>query len=143
MSPHPMARLCALLRSNLWAFALLLAACGGSTANDEALLLNADDPLLKFAALDERGVWSSAPFQDSRWIPFGPGAEVQIEHGLGRVPAWALSYISYTEDDRKDTDPRVFSAAAGDVANVLEVNDSYITFKNRTRGKFFMRVALQ
>ena len=129
---------------SLLAAMFILAGCSsGGSSKDENIVVTADDDLLDYAALDDRGSWSSAPFQNSPWIPFGPGAEVQIEHGLGRVPTLILSYISYTPDDRNDSEPRVFSAAAGDVANVLEVNETYITFKNRTRGKFAMRVVLQ
>ena len=122
----------------------MIIACNTTTSNDEDIVVTADDPLLNAAVLDERGVWSSAPLQDSRWIPFGPGAEVQIEHGLGRVPTLVLSYISYTGDDRKDSEPRVFMPAAGDLANMVEVNESIVTLKNRSRGKnFFVRVVLQ
>lgn len=100
------------------------------------------DVVLDEATIDAQGMWSSAPFQNAQWIPLGPSAEVEVEHGLGRMPTSIQVYISGIGDDRADAEPRAFSPAAGDVANILHVSADSVTLKNRTKGQFYVRLVL-
>lgn len=116
---------------------------GCKAAAAGASVVEADDALLEFASQDGRGGWVSAPFSNSPWIPLGPGAEVTVKHGLSRTPVSAEVYVSSTPDDRSEANPRTFSAAAGDVANLRDFTADEVTVLNRTQGQFYIRLRLE
>lgn len=121
-----------------------LAALGCAAKAAEHREVLADDPLLLQAELDTaRGIWTSAPFSHAPWIPMGSNGTLTIHHGLGRTPIGVQVYLSYTSDDTEWDEPRRFTPAAGDVANVLSVTDEQLMLTNNTRGEFYLRVLLQ
>ncbi len=81
----------------------------------------------------ESSAWSGP---DVRWIPYGPRAQIRLEHDLGRVPAGVITYISFYPDGQTP------SQAAGDLARVVEVTDTHVTVWNDTDGSYYARVVL-
>ncbi|MBX7192651.1 MAG: hypothetical protein K1X94_11365 [Sandaracinaceae bacterium] len=118
-----------------------LAACGKPTPG-EIVVFTASSPELAMASVDpETGSWQSAPWGDTAgtvtWLPYPPRGQIQIEHGLGRVPSTVLVYLSF---DEHGSSPAL---AAGDLARVLEVDATTVTLWNATNGSYFARVVVQ
>ncbi|MFO0680890.1 MAG: hypothetical protein U0234_02510 [Sandaracinus sp.] len=82
--------------------------------------------------------WESSPWSGTgvAWIPYGPHAQIRLEHDLGRVPDGVATYLSFTEDGQTP------SQAAGDLARVVEVTDTHVTVWNDTNGAYYARVVL-
>lgn len=97
-------------------------------------------PELSMAGVDpESGSWQSAPWDPGTvgWIPYPPRAQIQLEHGLGRVPPLVVVYLSF---ERSGASPAL---AAGDLARVVDVDASTVTIWNDTNGSYFVRVVLR
>jgi hypothetical protein len=126
----------ALLLASLAATAL---GCG-RPAPGGVVIFTASAPELAMASIDpETGSWESAPWTPGTtgWIPYPPRGQIQLEHGLGRIPRTVLVYLSF---DRTGAMPGL---AAGDLARVVDADESTITLWNDTNGSFFARVVVQ
>lgn len=82
--------------------------------------------------------WETSPWTgpDVHWLPYGPHVQLQIQHGLGRMPTAVLTYISFVDSGQNP------SQAAGDLARLVEVTDDHVTVWNDTNGSFFARVVV-
>lgn len=97
------------------------------------------DGSLPTAMIDpSTSTWESSAWAGPgvHWVPYGPHAQIRLEHDLGRVPAGVITYLSFTEDG---TNP---SQAAGDLARIVEVTDTHVTVWNDTNGAYYARVVL-
>jgi hypothetical protein len=120
--------------------ALAIQPACGRPAPGGVVIFTASSPELAMASIDpETGSWESAPWSpaDTGWIPYPPRGQVQLEHRLGREPRTVLVYLSF---DRAGTSPAL---AAGDLARVIDVDESTITIWNDTNGSYFARVVLR
>ncbi|GAB4198394.1 MAG: hypothetical protein OHK0013_07440 [Sandaracinaceae bacterium] len=101
------------------------------------VIFTASSPELSMASIDpETGSWESAPWSpgETGWIPYPPRGQIQVEHGLERVPRVVLVYLSF---DRSGAAPGL---AAGDLARIVDADERTITIWNDTNGSFFARV---
>lgn len=127
-----------------FAFANLLAtlACSpGCTAEaSEMRTLESGDQGLAYADETERGQWQSAPWNGRPWLHLRANTALRIAHPLGYTPAVVLPYIAFAQDD----DGRNGNAtlAAGTVAEIVDVDDEFVTIENRTQADFYLRVVL-
>lgn len=116
----------------------LLPACG-RPAPGGVVVFAADSPFLAMASVDpESGSWESAPWSPGEmgWIPYPPRGQIQVAHGLGRVPRTVLVYLSF---DAAGTSPGL---AAGDLARLVAADATNVTVWNDTNGSFFARVVV-
>jgi hypothetical protein len=118
----------------------MLGACG-RPAPGSVVVFMASSPELAMASVDpETGSWQSAPWADEagmvQWLPYPPRGQIQVEHGLGRVPTSVFVYLSFM---RSGATPAL---AAGDLARVVDVDASTVTVWNDTNGSFFARVVV-
>jgi hypothetical protein len=136
------ARFASPARHGLFACALaLLAVTHGCTAEaSEMRTLELDDEGLAYADQSESGQWQSAPWNGRPWLSLKANMALRIAHPLGRTPAVVLPYISFSQD----ADGRTSSAtlAAGTVAEIVDVDDEFVTVENRTQADFYLRVVL-
>ena len=131
MSIHP--RLVALALAST----LLTGACGGPRTPAGLVVYTADAPELSMASVDsESGSWESAPWRagDTGWLPYPPRGQLQLEHGLGRIPQTVIVYLSF---DRAGMNA---AQASGNLARVVEVDASTLTVWNDSNGSYFARV---
>lgn len=86
--------------------------------------------------------WESSPWASPdggpsvHWLSYGPHVQLDVQHGLGRVPTGVITYISFVESG---LDP---SQAAGDLARLVEITDDHVTVWNDTNGVYFARVVV-
>ncbi len=116
--------------------AMLVPACG-LPAPGGVVVFAAGSPELAMASIDpESGSWESAPWSPGEmgWIPYPPRGQIQLEHGLGRVPRTVLVYLSF---ERTGTSPGL---AAGDLARLVDADETTVTVWNATNGTYFARV---
>jgi hypothetical protein len=114
-----------------------LPACG-RPAPGALRTYTADAPELAMASIDPAsGAWESMPWTGTDWLPYGPRAQLQVTHGLGRLPRTVLVYLAF---DELGSDP---ACAAGDLARVIEVTDTTVTVWNDTNGIYFARIVVQ
>ncbi len=115
---------------------MLVPACG-LPAPGGVVVFAAGSPELAMASIDpESGSWESAPWSPGEmgWIPYPPRGQIQLEHGLGRVPRTVLVYLSF---ERTGTSPGL---AAGDLARLVDADETTVTVWNATNGTYFARV---
>lgn len=127
-----LARLAALL-----SFATLAASCG--KPGPGILVPYSLDGGLPSAMLDPAtNVWESSPWSgtDVHWLPYGPHVQLQVQHGLTRMPTGVITYISFVENG---LDP---SQAAGDLARIVEVTEDHVTVWNDTNGSYYARIVV-
>jgi hypothetical protein len=90
--------------------------------------------------LEAGSAWESAPWggpgSGVHWLPFGAREQLQVQHGLGRVPTGVITYISFVEDGQNP------GQAAGDLAQIVEVTADHVTVWNDTNGMYFARVVV-
>lgn len=120
--------------------ALLGAGCGkpppgGVVAYDQGA------PELAMSGVDATtGVWQSAPWGGEgsgvTWIAYPGRVQVQVEHGLGRVPTGVLVYLSFLENG---DDPAL---AAGDLARVTQIDETHVTIWNDTNAGYYARIVV-
>jgi hypothetical protein len=119
---------------------VLVAPACGRPAPGGVVVFTASAPELAMASVDpESGSWESAPWAPGAtgWLPYPPRGQIQLEHALGRAPRVVLVYISF---ERSGTTPAL---AAGDLARVVDVDESTVTIWNDTNGSYFARVVLR
>jgi hypothetical protein len=123
--------------SVLFLLAAALPACG-RPAPGTLRTYAADAPELAMASIDPvSGTWESVPWTGADWLPYGPRAQLQVTHGLGRLPRTVQVYLAF---DELGSDP---ASAAGDLARVIEVTDTTVTVWNDTNGVYFARIVVQ
>ena len=84
--------------------------------------------------------WQSAPWAGApdgcAWLRLGARQAVEVPHGLGRVPAAVLVYVSFEPSGQDGV------LAAGDVARVVAVGERSVTVGNATEQPFYARIVL-
>jgi hypothetical protein len=119
--------------SALLAFAS--AGCNGAAAEERITVTLADLP--PSAGPGAGDTWQSVGFTAEAWQPY-PGATVlDLEHGLGRVPQAVLVYLSF------EPTGAAASLAAGDLAQIVEVDETRVVVRNRTNADLFCRIVLE
>jgi hypothetical protein len=87
------------------------------------------------------GTWESSPWGDDggvvSWIPYGPHQQLDLEHGLGRIPDEVLVYISFFPGGQSP------SQAAGDLARIVAVTADRVIVWNDTNGSYYARVVVR
>lgn len=135
---HPRRTFLSLTAGSAVAVIAFLPACGRPGAGG-LVVFAAGDPLLAMASIDpESGSWESAPWVPGEmgWIPYPGRGQIQVEHGLGRVPRTVLVYLSF---DRTGASPGL---AAGDLARLIDADETTVTVWNDTNGSYFARVVV-
>ncbi|MCA9606016.1 MAG: hypothetical protein KC619_10500 [Myxococcales bacterium] len=120
------------------AAALLLGACTGLPTGD-TITYTATSPELAQAGVSAEGVWQSSPWSgaDVTWLPYPGQATIIVEHGLGRIPTDADVWISFAEDGDAP------APASGDLARLIEIDDTFISVRNSTNVQLWARITLQ
>lgn len=123
----------------------LLPACDAPDPSaDDVDVIPPSDPRLAMAVADidatsgEVRSWATAPLdaEGDEWIAFPGNIQLDISHGLGRTPNGVLVYLAFTPDGE-------FPAlAAGDLARIIEVDETHVVVANGTNGNYFARVVL-
>lgn len=113
-----------------------MAGCGRPPA-DPLVIYPSTAPELASAAVDATGQWSSCPWTGVSWLRYPPRGQIQVEHALGRIPARVNVYLAF---DAAGTAPAL---AAGDLARVVDVDESTVTIWNDTNGAYFARVVIE
>jgi hypothetical protein len=124
------------MRANVSLLAFCFAVCltGCPLPTGEVTSYATDAPELANASVSAEGVWESAPWLGTPWIPFDGRLTVELEHTLGRTPRGVLVYLAI---DENGTDPAL---AAGDHARIVDANETFIAVRNDTNAMFFVRV---
>jgi hypothetical protein len=115
----------------LLVFALLATGCGLPTG--DVVRYDLDSPELANASVEE-GVWESAPWEGTEWIPFTGRLTIELEHTLGRTPRGVLVYLAFDPDG---TDPGL---AAGDLGRTIHADEEIVAVMNDTNATYFTRV---
>jgi hypothetical protein len=100
-----------------------------------------EDTGLAHAELNERGQWQSAPWNGEPWLSLPANSALRIAHPLGYSPAVVLPYLAYSQDGSGRTSNATL--AAGMVAEIVDIDDEYVTIENRTQADYYLRVVLQ
>ncbi|MCS6857165.1 MAG: hypothetical protein NZM37_05595 [Sandaracinaceae bacterium] len=108
----------------------------------QTLRIGRGSPELAQARFDpESNSWESAPWGTQgggvKWLPYPARTELEIEHGLDRLPASVLVYISFREDGTS------CALAAGDLAIFLHADEKTIRIANATNQSYFARIVLR
>lgn len=74
---------------------------------------------------------------DERHINFGSGAQVRVYHGLGGRPQTIELWVSHSPTGLQGGNEVV---PAGDMAQIICVNDAFIQVRNNTCDELFLRV---
>jgi hypothetical protein len=142
-----MIRRLALLLSFL-ACAMFGASCGKPGPGNVLVLTLAPDGSMLDGGLPQAMTipgtdsWESSPWSADdggvpvSWLPYGPHVQLDVQHGLGRMPTAVITYISFTQNG---FDP---SQAAGDLARLVEVTPDHVTVWNDTNGSYFARIVV-
>lgn len=107
--------------------------CGDAEAQDPVVV---STPCAEAA----EGAWQTSPFSPStgcEWFEYRGDTSYRIEHGLGRAPVSLETYVAFAEDGRGS------AVASGDIAVIVEVGETSVVLRNRTRETFFARVVLR
>ena len=72
-----------------------------------------------------------------RHINFGAGAQIRVHHGLGGRPRLLELWVAHSPTGTHDGNEVV---PAGDMAQVLCVNDVYVLVRNNTCDATYLRV---
>ena len=112
----------------------LAAACQASvcdTAPDS-------NPASDYAAgkVSDGGVYQSSEIEE-RHINFGAGAQVRVRHGLGGRPRLLELWVAHSATGVHEGNEVV---PAGDMAQVLCVNDVFVLVRNNTCDQTYLRV---
>jgi hypothetical protein len=74
---------------------------------------------------------------DERHINFGAGAQVRVHHGLGGRPQTIELWVSHSPTGLQGGNEVV---PAGDMAQVICVNDDFVLVRNNTCDELYLRV---
>jgi hypothetical protein len=120
----------------LAACALFASSCGKPGPGN--VLVVTDGGLPNAMLIPGMDAWESSPWSgtDVHWLPYGPHEQLQVHHGLGRMPIAVVTYISFVDTG---LDP---SQAAGDLARLVDVTDQEVTVWNDTNGSYFARIVV-
>lgn len=114
---------------------LFATACRGVDAQERMTLTLADLP--PSAGPGTTGTWQSVGWQGDLWHRFSGRLELEIEHDLGREPQLVMVYLSFAPDGAPA------ALAAGDLAQIVQVDASTVTLVNQTNQEFFCRIVIQ
>lgn len=117
--------------------ALVLLAAGCTARADEFRHVALADPELAAHSTSAAGVWESAPWTGTNWMPYAGHLTLQIDHDLGHRPNAVLVYLAF------DATGSGSALSAGDLARVVEVTDDHVTIRNDTAGDYFVRLVLE
>lgn len=120
---------------------LAISACTGTPPPGILVVYTTESPELAMASIDpESGSWESAPWMqsaDSRWLPYPSRGQLQVEHNLGRTPQNIIVYLAF---ERTGEDP---AQASGNLARIVDADDTTLTVWNDTNGNYFARIVAQ
>ncbi len=120
---------------------LAIGACTGTPPAGILVVYTTDSPELAMASIDpESGSWESAPWrqsEDSRWLPYPSRGQLQLEHNLGRTPQNIIVYLAF---ERTGEAP---AQASGNLARIVDADETTLTIWNDTNGNYFARVVAQ
>jgi hypothetical protein len=119
------------MRRLIAASCLFIAACGEAMAQE----MEIDPPNDRMAPAG--GVWESSPWTGFDYLEYRGDARLRVLHTLDREPAVVLVYVSFERDGRDA------ALAAGDIARIEAVTADFVTLRNATEQRFFMRLVLQ
>jgi hypothetical protein len=80
--------------------------------------------------------WATGAW-DGAWMPYPAHAQLDIDHGLGRVPQIVAVYLSFWPDGSTP------AQAAGDLARLIEVDERHVVVWNDTNTLYYARVVLK
>jgi hypothetical protein len=87
------------------------------------------------------GTVSDGIYMSSEWggelLYFPGGMRYSIEHKLGAVPMWWQAYLSF---DRHGTDGGTVALAAGNQAEVPDINETALTIFNASCSEYWLLV---
>jgi hypothetical protein len=70
------------------------------------------------------------------WLPYPGTTEIDVEHDLGRVPSGVQVWLSFTEDGQSP------GLAAGDLAQIRQIDERHVVVWNNTNASYFVRVVV-
>ena len=120
---------------------LAISACTGTPPAGILVVYTTESPELAMASIDpESGSWQSAPWRqsaDSRWLPYPSRGQLQLEHNLGRTPQNIIVYLAFEQTGMSP------AHAAGNLARIVDADDTTLTVWNDTNGNYFARIVAQ
>jgi hypothetical protein len=128
-------------RVAMLAWGAAITACGKPPPGNLDVL-TPDDSRLAMAVSDRDPMtgavrsWASAPWAGGEWIRYPGRIQLDVSHGLGRVPNVVLVYLSFAPDGRNP------ALAAGDLARIVEADETHVVVWNDTNGSYFARIVV-
>jgi|GEM_PF-2056893 len=120
---------------------LTLGACEGLPPPGILIVYTTESPELAMASIDpESGSWESAPWRrsaDSRWLPYPARGQLQLQHNLDRRPQNIIVYLAFEQTGLRP------AQASGNLARIVDADETTLTVWNDTNGNYFARVVAQ
>lgn len=115
--------------------ALASAACEGADAQ-ERIVVGPEDLPASAGVQPTAEAWQSVGWGGDPWQRYPGEATLEFTHALGRVPVSVVVYVAFDESGRGA------ALAAGDLAHIVQVNETTVTIRNDTEADLFCRLAL-